>query len=307
MNSKVIVLMALCIAVVLAAGCTAGSPLSVQKASAVPEAAYGTAGSNAARIASDSSLTYSAENGIAPVPAPAAGSAAGSSVDTKIIRTADVTIEVQDVTASVENLKNLVAAKNGYVSSSSVSEGYNKRLTGSIVLRVPAAEFDSTLAGVKAIGTVKSVSTQGEDVTEEYVDLQAQKTSYQNQLAQYNAIMKTASNVSDVLAIQQQIDSVQTQLDRLEGRMRYLNNRLDLSTITVNVQEPEPVGGETGHNFVDTINQGIDGFFGTVDALIILFFMLLPLAILVLLGYGVYRWRQARQPEKPPAQQPEKK
>ena len=150
------------------------------------------------------------------------------------------------MTGSVDTLKSLVTAKGGYLSSSSISEGYNKRLSGTVVLRVPQAEFDTTLAGVKAIGTVKSVSTQGEDVTEEYVDIQAQKTSYQNQLAQYNEIMKKAVKVSDVIEIQQQIDRVQTELNRLEGRLKYLNSRIDMSTITVTLQEPEPLGGETG-------------------------------------------------------------
>ena len=99
---------------------------------------------------------------------------------------------------------------------------------------------------MKAIGTVKSVSTQGEDVTEEYVDIQAQKTSYLNQLAQYNEIMKKAVKVSDVIEIQQQIDRVQTELNRLEGRLKYLNSRIDMSTITVTLQEPEPLGARAG-------------------------------------------------------------
>jgi len=296
MNTKVIVLMLLCIAVIVTAGCTSGSPMSVQKSSAVPGVAYGSAGSNAARIGSDSSLSYAAEQGIAPVPAPTQAPVAGAGIETKIIRTADVTLEVNDVTGTVDSLKNLVTSKGGYVSSSSISEGYNNRLTGTIVLRVPQAEFENTLAGVKAIGTVKAVSTQGEDVTEQYVDLQAQKTSYQNQLAQYNAIMKRAENVSDVIEIQQQIDRVQTELDRLEGQLRYMNSRIDLSTITVNVQEPEPVGGESGHNFITTINQGIDGFLSTIEWLIVMVLTVLPFVILGLIAYGIYRWRKPKQP-----------
>jgi hypothetical protein len=228
-------------------------------------------------------------------------------IETKIIRTASITLEVRDVPGSVETLRNLVTAKGGYLSSSSISEGYNKRLTGSVVLRIPQAEFDTTLAGVKAVGTVRSVSTQGEDVTEEYVDIQAQKTSYQNQLTQYNEIMKKAVKVSDVIEIQQQIDRVQTELNRLEGRLKYLNNRVDMSTITVNLQEPEPVGGEAGHNFVTTINEGIAGFFGMIDFIIILLFTLLPLIVLGAIGYGIYRWRKGKQPAKAPVDLTEKK
>ncbi len=151
---------------------------------------------------------------------------------------------------------------------------------------------------MKSLGTVKTVSTQGRDVTEEYVDLQAQKSSYQNQLTQYNEIMKKAVKVEDVVVIQQQIDRVQTELNRLEGRLKYLNNQTDFSTITINLQEPEPVGGGNGQTFISTINEGIAGFFGMIDAIIILFFTLLPLIIIGGAVYGIYRWRKGITGEK---------
>ncbi len=176
-----------------------------------------------------------------------------------------------------------------------------------MVLRIPQAEFENTLAGIKAIGTVKSASTQGEDVTEQYVDLQAQKTSYQNQLAQYNVIMKQSTRVEDIIKVQEQIDRVQTELNRLEGQLKYLNSRIDLSTISVSLQEPEPVGGDTGHNFVATINEGIAGFFGMIDALIVLFFTLIPIIILGGIGYAIYRWKKGNKPAADPAELTEKK
>jgi hypothetical protein len=295
MNYRIIALMVMCIAVA-AAGCL-GVPIKVlEQSSGASEAVYAYPGSNAARVSSDTKLSYGAP-GPVPTPAPVAGPVSG--IETRIIKTAYITIEVKDVAGSVDALKNLVTAKGGYLSSSSISEGYNHRLSGTVVLRIPQAEFDTVLTGVKAIGTVRSVSTHGEDVTEEYVDIQAQKTSYQNQLVQYNAIMKKAVNVSDVIEIQQQIDRVQTELNRLEGRLKYLNSRIDMSTITVNLQEPEPVGGETGHNFVTTINEGIAGFFGMIDLIIIILFTLLPLMILGAVGYGIYRWRKGKQPAAP--------
>jgi uncharacterized membrane protein len=110
-----------------------------------------------------------------------------------------------------------------------------------------------------------------------------------------------------VIEIQQQIDSVQTNLNRLEGRLKYLNSRIDMSTITVTLQEPEPVGGETGHSFVTAINDGIDGFFGTIDFIIYLVFTLLPWIILGGIGYGIYRWKKGKQPAKAPAEPTEKK
>ena len=300
MNYKIIALMMVCIAVVAAAGCTGISPTvssgALDKSSASPQSVFVSSSDNAVRMS---------ESAGSAVPVPASGTSTG--IDTKIIRTAFVTLEVKDVTGSVDALKALVTAKGGYLSSSNIQTGYNNRLTGTVVLRIPQAEFENTLAGVKAIGTVKSVSTQGEDVTEQYVDVQAQITSYRNQLAQYNEIMKKAVKVSDVIEIQQQIDQVQTNLNRLEGQLKYLNSRIDMSTITVSLQEPEPVGGESGHNFVTTINEGIAGFLGMIDAIIIILLTLLPLIILGGIGYGIYRWRKGKEPAKAPVEIPEKK
>lgn len=302
MNYKVIALLLVCIVSVAAAGCMGLSAGSSSSQDSVQN--YG----SGVRSVSGAKLSYASS----AVPAPMAagtpvliGSEAG--IESKIIKTASVTIEVKDVTGAVETLKTIAAQKSGYISSTSIQKNSNDRLSGYVVLRIPQAEFDTTLAGIKAIGTVKSASTQGEDVTEEYVDLQAQKTSYQNQLAQYNAIMKQSTKVEDIIKVQEQIDRVQTELNRLEGRLKYLNSRIDLSTISVSLQEPEPVGGDTGHNFVTTINEGIAGFFGMIDALIVLFFTVIPLIILGVIGYGIYRWKKGNKPAPVPAELTEKK
>ena len=92
--------------------------------------------------------------------------------------------------------------------------------------------------------------------------------------------MKKSVKVEDIITVQEQIDRVQTNLDRLEGRLRVLNNRIDLSTITVSLKEPAPIGGVSGHSIIDTIKTGIAGFFGMIEWLIIAFLTLLPLIIL---------------------------
>jgi hypothetical protein len=295
----------LCIVAVVAAGCMGLSARSASQTGAVSD----TAPRQDLFVKSGVSTSEASWSGNAPAPLPvptASGAGTASTVtDTKIIRTASLTLEVPDVTGAAETLKGLVAAKGGYVSSTSIQKTSGNRLYGTVVLRVPASAFDDTLAGVKGIGTVRSVSAQSDDVTEEYVDLVAQKTSYQNQLAQYNAIMKKAENVEDVITVQQQIDRVQTELDRLEGRLKYLNSRIDLSTISVNLQEPEPVGGETGHNFVSTFNEGIAGFIGMIDALIIILLTILPLIIIGGAAYGIYRWKKGKKPAAVPAESKE--
>jgi len=295
MNNKLIALFIVGIAMVAAAGCMGFPAANFDPSSASRDMSNGL-------LQSESKVAYAGDAASLPMPTstPSQSGSGTSGIETKIIKTAFLTIEVKDVPGSVETLKNLASQKGGYVSSTNIQKNYNNRLSGSVILRVPAAEFENTLTGIKAIGTVKSVSTQGQDVTEEYVDLQAQKISYQNQLTQYNEIMKKAVKVDDVITVQQQIDRVQTELNRLEGRLKYLDSRIDLSTITVNLQEPEPVGGETGHNFISTINEGIAGFFGMIDAIIIILFTLVPLIIVGGAGYAIYRWRKGRKGAAPP-------
>jgi len=297
MKANVITVLLLCIAAIAVSGCMALPGAGTSSAQSVKEVVY--TSSDYGGTWGASRLSYAAQdNVVMPVPtsAPALMGEAGATIESKIIKTAYLTIEVQDIPGTIESIKGLVAANGGYISSTNVQKRYNNQLSGTVVLRVPQAEFENILTGVKEFGTVKSISTQGEDVTEQYVDLQAQKASYQNQLAQYNAIMKKAEKVEDVITVQEQIDRVQTELDRLEGRLRYLNSRIDLSTITVNLEEPEPVGGETGHNFVTTINEGIAGFFGMIDALIVIIFTILPLVIIGCAGYGIYRWKKGKKP-----------
>jgi hypothetical protein len=290
MNKNIIALFVVCIALVAAAGCVGFPTASLSPSSGSQDMSNG-------RIVSESKMVYTGDAAPLPVPAstPAQSDSGLSEIETKIIKTASITLEVKDIPGSEEILKTIASQKGGYLSSTNVQTGYNNRISGSVILRVPSEEFDTAISEIKAIGTVKSSSTQGQDVTEEYVDLQAQKISYQNQLAQYNEIMRKAVKVDDVITVQQQIDHVQTELNRLEGRLKYLGSRIDLSTITVNLQEPEPVGGETGHNFISTINEGIAGFLGMIDAIIIFFFTVLPLIIVGCIGYGIYRWNRGRK------------
>jgi hypothetical protein len=298
MKYKVIALLALVMIALLATtGCMGIPAASTGQSASVKEIVV--TSENYGKVSQDTRLGYSGSS-VAPMAVPTAVRIAGGSdsavTDTKIIKTAFISLEVKDVPGTVENLKSIAAQKGGYITSTSVQKNYRDSLSGTVVLRVPQAEFENTLIGVKALGTVKSASTQGEDVTEEYVDLQAQKTSYENQLAQYNAIMKQSTKVEDIIKVQEQIDRVQTELDRLEGRLKYLNSRIDMSTITVSLQEPEPVGGDSSHNFVTTLNEGIAGFFGMIDMIIVLLFTLLPVIILGGIGYGIYRWHKGKKP-----------
>ena len=298
MNFKVFALLLVIIVMISAAGCTGLSSGSVS-APGSPAGIPQVSTSNIRFMAEDGAVPAVSGGAAMPVatPVPTAGDITGPGIDTKIIKTADITLEVRDVPGAVDALEAVATAQGGYLSSTNIQNNYNNQLTGTVTIRIPEAGFDNAIAGAKALGTVRSISTSVQDVTEEYVDLQAQKTSYTNQLAQYNAIMKQSTTVEDIIKVQEQIGLVQTQLDQLNGRLNYLNNRIDLATITVYLQEPEPVGGQTDHDFVATLNDGISGFFGMIDAIIIFLLTILPLIIIGAAGYGIYHWKKNKKPQ----------
>lgn len=257
---------------------------------------------------SRSKAAYESENyGYAPAPAPQATQAAwgydeksadktGASLpEQKIIRIADIKAEVTNVSESAERVKQVAKRHDGQVQSSSVYAGSQNRYSGTVTIRVPAERFDDALADIVAIGRVLSSSVTADDVTEEYVDLVAQRDSLSNQLAQYNRLLAKGQNVSEILDVQKEIERVQVQLDRIVGRMKYLDSRTSFSTITVSLSEPAQVEAPGGYSVPAVISDGIAGFVDTVVWLFIAILTLLPLILLGGAGYWVYqRWKKNR-------------
>jgi len=223
------------------------------------------------------------------------GGAADQTVETKIISTGQVTIEVPAVSAAIDQVKDIATSNGGYLSSSNIYTSTNDRKNGYAMIRIPADRFDPVMQALAPLGKILSSSEQRSDVTEQYVDLTIQNQSYHAQLDNYYRLMNKATAVEDIIKIQAQIDQITLNLNQVEGRLRYLNSQIDVSTITVNLQEPEPVGGETGYNIVTAINEGIAGFFGMISAIIVFVFSIIPLVILVAIAYAVYRWYRKRK------------
>ncbi|MDD5686130.1 MAG: DUF4349 domain-containing protein, partial [Methanoregulaceae archaeon] len=140
--------------------------------------------------------------------------------DQMIVQTSSIDLEVQDVTGTLDSIKSIATAHGGYIGSMSVNTRSGDRLYGLATMRVPASSFDPVIEEIKKLGAVKSQSLQADDVTEEYIDLQARRDALSGQLVQYQRIMEKAENVSEILEVQQAIERVQVELDRIDGRLK---------------------------------------------------------------------------------------
>lgn len=209
--------------------------------------------------------------------------------DQKIIKTANLQLEVSDVQKTADDITRIAESASGVVQSSSVNAGLNDQYSGTVTIRIPSVQFDSALGGIKNLGKVISSSISAEDVTEEYVDLVAQKTALTNQLDQYNRILTQAVNVSEILEVQREVERVQVELDRITGRMKYLDSRISFSTITIRLSEPAQVITASGYSFASVISEGISGFTSTLVWLVVVIMTLLPVFIIGALAYLLYR------------------
>ncbi|MEM8523371.1 MAG: DUF4349 domain-containing protein [Bacteroidota bacterium] len=156
----------------------------------------------------------------------------------KIIKTADLRMQVKDVTKSSSNIEGIVKNHQAYISNSSLNNS-TYRIENDITIRVPSNRFDEILEALtkEAIFiNYKNIGTQ--DVSEEYFDIEARLKTKKEVLARYEEILRTkAKTVKDVLAAENAIRKIQEEIESKEGRLRYLKDRVGLSTINLSIYQ----------------------------------------------------------------------
>ena len=175
-------------------------------------------------------------------PMPETAGQTAAEVDQKIIKTGSLSIVVDDVSSSVEEITTLAVGKGGFVQDSSVSERADGTKYGSIIVRVPSDEFENGVSEIKVLANlVENESTSGQDVTEQFTDLQAQLRNAQAQEQTYLSILSQATTVEDILNIQRELGYIRSQIESLQGRIQYLENQTSYSTISVFLKEEPSV------------------------------------------------------------------
>jgi hypothetical protein len=154
-----------------------------------------------------------------------------------VIKTANMALVVEDVNSSLLQITNLAAANGGYVVSSDIQEN-NNRLYANIAFRVDASKFDATLQTLQDLAVdVKSISTSGQDVTEEYVDLDSKLRNLEASETQLLTLMEKAGTVEEILKVQQQLVSTRGDIEVIKGRMQYLEQSSALSYIYASLEQ----------------------------------------------------------------------
>jgi hypothetical protein len=161
----------------------------------------------------------------------------------KIVRTGHITLEVEDIAGIMEEVAQVAEELGGYVVSSHKS-GDEGEASGYITIRVPADSFDEAFDELRQLAVnVPYESTEAMDVTEEYVDLEARLHNLEATEAQYLALLEKAETVEEMLKVQQALSDVRGEIERIEGRMKYLERTSDMALIEVSLRETKPLAG----------------------------------------------------------------
>jgi hypothetical protein len=247
------------------------------------------------------------------VTAAGAQNASPSDASRRIIRTAELSVETDASGVAAGKLAALADARGGFVVSSDTARSTDadgsENVSTTVVFRVPVAAFDDALAEVRALGTrVSNEKVTGQDVTEEYVDLEARVRAERALEEQYLSILREAKTIPDILAVQQKLGEVRTEIERAEGRRRLLENETSLSTITVHLARHIAAVEASGPGFARSVREaGHDALavaIAIVNGAIRLVGVLLPVGVLVVvpLWLLVRYWRRRRGLRAPAGQ-----
>lgn len=202
----------------------------------------------------------------------------------RVIKSGSIDMTAEDVSETITDIGALATATGGFVQSSALSEDEQGQSSGYITVRVPSAAFETAMADIQALGVhINNESVSGEDVTAQYIDIEARLSAAQAQEAQYLVILEDASTVGEVLAVQEHLAAVRSDIESLQGQLAYLTDRTDLSTISVSISE-ETVVGIVGDTKFDPTRD----FAAAIDFVVILGQKLISAIIwIVVLGIAV--------------------
>ncbi|GAC1514300.1 MAG: hypothetical protein NVS1B4_01640 [Gemmatimonadaceae bacterium] len=214
-----------------------------------------------------------------------------------IIRTGTAVIEVDSIARAADRVRQLAQQLGGYVANSSVQGGREQVKTATFQLKIPAAAFDRSLSGLAGIGKVESVNVTADDVSEEFVDVTARVANARRLESRLVELLaKRTGKLQDILAVERELARVREQVERYEGRLRFLKTRAAVSTLTVTIHEPYPVLGTVGRNpIADAFKRAWNNAVHVVVWLIEVVGGLIPIVIIVGgLGVIVLRWWKRR-------------
>ena len=219
-----------------------------------------------------------------------------NTVSKKIIKNGDMRIQVGDIKKAQGQINSILKNNSAYIQK----EEFQNTDTDEnldIVIRVPHKNFDALVNSFSnGVGAVLSKNISSDDVTEEYTDVSIKLANKKIYLEKYRDMLKTAKTTKDMLEIQENIRALEDEIDVAEGRLRFIDDRVNYSTLTINLYKEKVRSSATsrigfGSRFGDSVTEGWNSFVEFLLGIISLwpFFLLIPVLVI-----AWKKWRNRR-------------
>ncbi len=235
-------------------------------------------------ITDDASVLNPAENGL------------------KIIYTAYINMETTQFDESVKQIEELARKNNAYFEMAGVSSASTYYRSASYVVRVPADQLESFLEGAQGICTVTNLQKYAEDVSESYFDVETRLETARTKLARLRELLAAASDMQDIITLENEISSTQYQIDSLTGTLNHYDSQISYSTVSIDLREVYKVNEENapltfGQHITKAFNEGLAGFGNFLEGLLIFLagnwiWLLIVAAVIVVVILLIVRGRR---------------
>ena len=278
---------------------SAGGASTYSLASAPAVASYAldstnSADSGSAAVLTSGQLERSAEGSTAQ--------SAQSAQSSKIIYTANLTLESKDYDAARTALDEALADADGYMESSNESTYTGSSRSLSLTLRVPQEHYASFLAAAAQAGNLVNRSEQAEDVTSQYVDLEARLANLKAQRTRLQELQASADNLSDLLEIESSLSDVQYQLESYQSQLDWYSDQVECCTVYISLDEVQtytPVDESFASRLRNALLDGWANFTDGVQNLAVIIVGCWPAIVIGAIGGVVfYRVRHPRKKRK---------
>jgi hypothetical protein len=217
---------------------------------------------------------------------------------TMMIRTGQAFIEVEKIDPAVLKIRQLAAQVNGYITNSSMSGGRDQIRQATVEIKIPSTRYDQAVGSLSSIGKLETVNSTAQDVGEEFVDVTARVTNSRRLEERLLSLLANRTGkLDEVLRVERELARVREQIERYEGRLRYLSTRAAMSTLTITVHEPAPIlGSDPGQNPIGAaLRRAWRNFVGLIAGIVASLGILIPLALIAAAGwFGYQRWRHRK-------------
>jgi hypothetical protein len=214
------------------------------------------------------------------------GTAAFDPASRLIVRTGQASIEVDSLNPSMAELRRIVQRVGGFVADASIQSGRNQIRSATLQVKIPSDRFDDLTAGLEPLGRLQFVNVGAQDVSEEFVDLTARVENGHRLEDRLVELLRTRTGkLQDVLTVERELARIREEIERMEGRLRFLKTSAQLSTLSISLFEPPPlVASHPGHSVItEAFKTAWRNFVGVLAGAIASLGFITPILVL---GWG---------------------